>query len=554
MAQQQQIHPFLQNTIVEIKESGKRTYSPECPRCDDIVQSHTLLYCTKGKGEVVIDGSSSKFARKSLLLLPPQISFEITHSSSHGIEMHALSFDLYRLSVSEDHRRVYERELSFPLHGVIEKTGPRVQYLLRQFSGQSAPSKRSQSLYQLDQLYELLELILLENPDEDLPAAPLSDAPEQWLPLTVQYMQEHFDRDITVEKLGELAGMHPAYYSHLFKQKMNKTPYEFLTNLRMNKAKEMLLVSDKKIKEVAREVGYIDEFYFSRRFKTSSGYAPTTYSKQPHAKMISLSFPYTEHLLTLGVVPCAAQTHKYFPAAVKGLMLPFHASDPWEISRQAFLKLAPDLILCKDNVSVKARENLGDIAPIVTIPWTTLDVFGHLQMIAGIVNKQEAAQEWIDQYEKKAAKAHQLVADHIGDKRTVAICVLRETGWRMYGARNIGHVFYRSLQMLPPARMQAEMQKHINGKMLTWVAITIDELDQYESDYLFMVVPSREEAKKQWEHLQSNAAWQRHPAVIANRYCFLEWDQWKVYAPYSLERQLDMAVDLLTSPTNHVSL
>lgn len=143
MAQQQQIHPFLQNTIVEIKESGKRTYSPECPRCDDIVQSHTLLYCTKGKGEVVIDGSSSKFARKSLLLLPPQIGFEFTHSSSHGIEMHALSFDLYRLSVSEDHRRVYERELSFPLHGVIEKTGSRVQYLLRQFSGQSAPRKEA---------------------------------------------------------------------------------------------------------------------------------------------------------------------------------------------------------------------------------------------------------------------------------------------------------------------------------------------------------------------------------------------------------------------------
>lgn len=516
MARRKQVHHFLRDTIVEIKQSGKYSYSLASPCTEETVHTFTLLYCTKGKGELIVDGSSSKFARKSLLLLAPQMSFQINHSSQHEQEMYALSFDLYRLAVSEDHRRIYEREQSFPLRGVIEKTGTRVQYLIRQFANDTPSSKGSHSLYQLDELYELLELLLEENPDEECPAVPVSDAPEQWLPLTVQYMQEHFDRDITVEKLGELAGMHPAYFSHLFKQKMNKTPYEFLTHLRMNKAKEMLLVSDKKIKEVARDVGYIDEFYFSRRFKTSSGYAPTTYSKQPHLKTISLSLPYTEHLMTLGVVPCAAQTHKYFPAAVKSLMLPYHATDPWEISRQTFLKMDPDLILCKDNVSQKARENLGDIAPIVTIPWTTMDVFGHLQMIAGIVNKQEAAQAWIDQYERKAEQARQIVTDRIGDKRSVAICCLRETGWRLYGSRNIGHVFYRSLQMSPPERVTAEMQKHNNGKMLTWVAISIDEIDQYESDYLFMVVPSREEAQKQWELLQKNEAWLRHPAVIAN--------------------------------------
>lgn len=554
MERREHVHPFLRDTLLEIKQTGKHFYPHGTPGTKEAVHTHTLLYGTKGKGEVIIDGSSAKFARKSLLLLPPQTSLQVVPSSLQGLEMYALSFELYRLAAAEDHRRVYELDLSFPLRGLVEKTGSRTQYLLRQLANEVLSSKGSRSRYLLDPLYELLELLLEENPDEESPALPVLEAPERWLPLTVQYMQEHFDRDISVEKLGELAGMHPAYFSHLFKQKMGKTPHEFLTHLRMNKAKEMLLVSDRKIKEVARAVGYIDEFYFSRRFKTASGYAPTTYSKQPHVKTISLSFPYTEHLLTLGVIPCAAQTHEYLPAAVKSLMLPFHATDPWEISRQTFLKIAPDLIICKDNVSRMARENLSDIAPIVTVPWASLDVLEHLHRIAGIVNRQQAAQVWIDQYEKKAEQARRLVTQRIGANRSAAICVLRETGWRLYGMRNIGHVFYRSLQMSPPERLSAEMQRRSDGTMPTWVAISIDELGQFEADYLFMVVPSREEAKRQWELLQKNEEWLRHPAVAQGRCRFLEWDQWKVYAPYSLERQLDMAVDLLTSPASSVSL
>lgn len=131
------------------------------------------------------------------------------------------------------------------------------------------------------------------------------DEPEQWLRSTLQYMRENYMHEIKLEKLAELADMHPSYYSQLFKSRMQKNPIEYITHLRMNRAKELLLTSDLRIRDVAREVGYRDEFYFSRRFRNHAGYAPTSYSKQVHRNIVSLSYPYTDHLMTLGITPCA---------------------------------------------------------------------------------------------------------------------------------------------------------------------------------------------------------------------------------------------------------
>ena len=194
------------------------------------------------------------------------------------------------------------------------------------------------------------------------------DAPDHWLQVTMQYMRDNYIHEIKLEKLAELAGMHPSYYSQLFKSRMYKNPIEYVTHLRMNRAKELLMTSDMRVRDVARSVGYRDEFYFSRRFRNHAGYAPTSYAKQVHRNIVSLSYPYTDHLMTLGITPCAAQIQGHLPHIPNSLSLPFHAYEPWEQGRQAFLDVKPDLILTKDNAAAKAMEHIGDIAPIITIP------------------------------------------------------------------------------------------------------------------------------------------------------------------------------------------
>jgi len=61
------------------------------------------------------------------------------------------------------------------------------------------------------------------------------------------------------------------------------TVIEFFNKLKVDKAKEMLIEGDKKVKEVAHALGYTDEFYFSRLFKRVEGVSPSEYySKNIH--------------------------------------------------------------------------------------------------------------------------------------------------------------------------------------------------------------------------------------------------------------------------------
>ena len=75
-----------------------------------------------------------------------------------------------------------------------------------------------------------------------------------------------------------MVNLHPVYLSRLFKNLKGVSPMEYLTNLRINKAKELILSdSDLSLKEVAEISGYMDQFYFSRIFKTITGKSPSEY-------------------------------------------------------------------------------------------------------------------------------------------------------------------------------------------------------------------------------------------------------------------------------------
>ncbi len=81
------------------------------------------------------------------------------------------------------------------------------------------------------------------------------------------YILTHYKEAITRETLASLAGLSPSHFSHVFKRRTGKSPIEYLTDIRIRRAKELLVTSNKCLKEIAETVGYRDEFYFSRMFK-----------------------------------------------------------------------------------------------------------------------------------------------------------------------------------------------------------------------------------------------------------------------------------------------
>jgi YesN/AraC family two-component response regulator len=103
---------------------------------------------------------------------------------------------------------------------------------------------------------------------------------------TIDYMVNHYNENITLERLAGIAGLSPSHYSRLFKKYAGHSPIDYLLHLRMDRAKELLVLSDYRLKAVAESIGYTDELYFSRMFKKIVGISPSEfaskYKPKPH--------------------------------------------------------------------------------------------------------------------------------------------------------------------------------------------------------------------------------------------------------------------------------
>ncbi|WP_145407263.1 helix-turn-helix domain-containing protein [Paenibacillus xylanexedens] len=538
---QSELQPFLADALLEPGQAERIATHQAWRWNSSSLPHHTFIYMHKFTGTLVADGHSTPVMRKSAFLGKPGMALELVSDSDQEAELYIITYDLFRATEKTNERRIYERELEYPFTGWIQGPYYGIQRIASQLTVEYGLTLLKKQLL----ITELLHMLW---PQEKPLLTEADDESKSWLQSTMKYMQGNYMYEIKLEQLAELANMHPSYYSQLFKTRMHKNPIEYITHLRMNRAKELLITSDLRIRDIARQVGYRDEFYFSRRFRNHSGYAPTAYSKQVHRNIVSLSYPYTDHLMTLGITPCAAQIQGHLPHLPKSLTLPFHAYEPWEQGREAFLDVNPDLILTKDNAYAKAMEHIGDIAPIITIPWNETDLFGHLDRIATLVDRTQAANDWLQRHERKVERARKKVRESIG-QATVAVCTMTAKGPRMYSTRNFGHVFYRSLQLLPPERIQAELAGKSPGVGFNWLPITPGEWDGLEADILIVAVSSMKERSALLHQLANDPLWNQYPAVKNGRVHVIDWQSWVVYAPYSINIQLEEAVHLLTSQT-----
>ncbi|MEI2281566.1 AraC family transcriptional regulator [Paenibacillus polysaccharolyticus] len=542
-----ELHQFLDHALVELRRAEHVNTQQRFRWLTDELPNHTFIYMHRFTGTQIVDAEPSRVVRKAACLYPPGTRLELVSDVDQDAELYILEFDLFRVTEKTEAKRIYERELHSPVAGWIRGPFYGIQRIATQLIELTHPDNETASREIKAQLL-LTELLYLLWPEEN--SSPTEeqgrDHPESWLKSTLQYIQQHYMHEIKLDILAELAGMHPSYYSQLFKSRMHKNPIEYITHLRMNRAKEMLLTSDLRIRDVAREVGYRDEFYFSRRFRNYAGYAPTAYAKQVHRNIVSLSYPYTDHLMTLGITPCAAQIQGHLPHLPRSLTMPFHAYEPWEQGRQAFLDVNPDLILTKDNATAKAMEHIGDVAPIITIPWNQTDMFGHLEQIASIVDRTQAAKEWLDKHERKAERARKKIKEKAGGL-TVAVGTLTAKGPRMYSHRNFGHVFYRTLQLNAPQRIQAELNGKAPGIGFNWMPFTPGEWDGLEADVLVLATDNLHNPATLLQKLKNDPLWNSHPAVRSGRVHLVDWNAWVVYAPYSINIQLEEALSMLTN-------
>lgn len=94
------------------------------------------------------------------------------------------------------------------------------------------------------------------------------------------YVKRHLDRKITLEEVAERLFMNPSYFSRLFKKETGETFIEYVTRMKMHRAKELLENSATPVGKICETLGYDNQSYFIKLFKSFAGVTPVEYRSQ----------------------------------------------------------------------------------------------------------------------------------------------------------------------------------------------------------------------------------------------------------------------------------
>ena len=95
----------------------------------------------------------------------------------------------------------------------------------------------------------------------------------------IDFMNANIHRRIPLTELAEVVNLSTSHLSHLFRSETRVPPGEYLSRLRVEKARHLLATSFLSVKQIMATVGYNSKSHFVRRFRKSCGLAPSKYRK-----------------------------------------------------------------------------------------------------------------------------------------------------------------------------------------------------------------------------------------------------------------------------------
>lgn len=137
--------------------------------------------------------------------------------------------------------------------------------------------KYSHRCVSVNQLFEYLNLTILESIDKIIEDKRLADTKP--IRTAKQYIQKNYMKPISLEEVSGIVGFNASYFSSLFKKETGINFLEYISEIRMGKAKEMLRETGLGISVICEEVGYNDIKHFTKSFKKYTGIKPNEYRK-----------------------------------------------------------------------------------------------------------------------------------------------------------------------------------------------------------------------------------------------------------------------------------
>lgn len=363
-----------------------------------------------------------------------------------------------------------------------------------------------------------------------------------------QYIEQNYASSLTIDHLAQLAGVSSNYFVDLFKKTFGISAMEYAAEWKMTQAKRHMARGSVKLKEIAAQVGYEDEFYFSRKFKKHTGMSPTQYMAARKRKIAAYTPSVSGHLLALNRIPYAAPMHpkwtEYYYLHYRS-EIPVHLSAyrhnvDWSANVERLMHSDVETLICIQPLRREEETMLREVIPDLLIVPEQLDWHEQFLRIAHYLGDDAEVESWLSRYNEKVQWGQaQLRQNGVQG----SMLILRIFKNKLYLNRNRGteSVLVDALGFTPvPILQQLEV---LPGQSRE---VTLEQIAEIDPEYLFMLICQETETLAYWDELQTTEAWQGLQAVRSGHLLHLSSDPWKEYSAYSQLRKIDEAVKLFS--------
>jgi AraC-like DNA-binding protein/quercetin dioxygenase-like cupin family protein len=237
-------------------------------------------YVKKGSCIIQLENESISFKENELIIILSNVS----HSFQAGTDgctlmqlefMPELFFQNVKEDATEDSKALFSSQ-AFSSDSRIIRIANNVR-IMRAIERIVTEMNTRNSYYRHLVILYYTELLLLIQRHMDETYLPLCN--NEMMRKSIDYIRQNFKEEINIGDISAHSGISERYLRKIFTQYLNMSPLDYLTQIRINSAIEMLRITDMSIKEVCFQCGFQSPQYFSRIFKQQTGVSPKDITK-----------------------------------------------------------------------------------------------------------------------------------------------------------------------------------------------------------------------------------------------------------------------------------
>lgn len=226
---------------------------------------YILIYCTEGKGVVEVEGETYYLEKSDAFCIP-------RNKKHRYYADEAEPWSILWVHFKGENTKYFPLDERKIVHINSRHSDNRMMVLFKLLF---RVLDRNYTLGNFIYISQVLSLILSEvyyreKVDE-------STTQDRHVTMVIRYMYQNLRQNLTLEEISEEVQLSKSYLNAIFKAQTGRSPVEFFIHLKMQEACKLLKSTDLYIYEVSNELGYTDQYYFSRIFKKVVGVSPKDY-------------------------------------------------------------------------------------------------------------------------------------------------------------------------------------------------------------------------------------------------------------------------------------